>query len=98
MKLRQLMIAMMLLCAVSIRAIPAHPGTVKVKQPDGTFVTLRLVGDEWRHFQTTADGYSVVKNGKGYYVYAEKKNGELKAQTVGFRPEPLLTAWIEGNL
>lgn len=79
MKLRQLMIAMMLLCAVSIRAIPAHPGTVKVKQPDGTFVTLRLVGDEWRHFQTTADGYSVVKNGKGYYVYAEKKNGELKA-------------------
>jgi len=26
------------------------------------------------------------------------KNGELKAQTVGFRPEPLLTAWIEGNL
>ena len=26
------------------------------------------------------------------------KNGELAAQTVGFRPEPLLTSWIEGNL
>jgi len=73
------MIAMLLLCAVSINAVPAHPGTVKVKQPDGTFVTLRLVGDEWRHFQTTADGYSVVKNDKGYYVYAEKKNGKLMA-------------------
>ena len=26
------------------------------------------------------------------------KNGELADQSVGFRPEPQLTAWIEGNL
>ena len=51
-------------------------------QPDGTTVTIQLHGDEWLHFNTTADGYSVVKNQQGYYVYAEKKNGELKATSM----------------
>ena len=58
-------------------AVPAHPRPVKVQQPDGSYITLRLVGDEWRHFQTTLDGYSVVKSNRGFYVYAEKKNGQL---------------------
>ena len=74
-----MLIAVLLMCVCSIKAVPAHPGTIKVQQPDGSFVTLRLVGDEWQHFQTTADGYSVVKNQQGYYVYAEKKNGQLQA-------------------
>lgn len=74
-----LLIAVLLMCVCNMKAVPAHPGTVKVQQPDGSFVTLRLVGDEWQHFQTTADGYSVVKNQQGYYVYAEKKNGQLEA-------------------
>jgi M6 family metalloprotease-like protein len=74
-----LLIAVLLMCVCNMKAVPAHPGTVKVQQPDGSFVTLRLLGDEWQHFQTTADGYSVVKNQQGYYVYAEKKNGQLEA-------------------
>lgn len=60
-------------------AVPAYPGTSKVQQPDGTYVTIRLVGDEWCHFHTTADGYSVVQDDRGYYVYAEKKDGRLQA-------------------
>ncbi len=69
----------MLLGAASLWAVPAHPGTRKVQQPDGTYVTIRLVGDEWCHFNTTADGYSVVQDDRGYYVYAEKKDGSLQA-------------------
>ena len=69
----------MLLGAVSLWAIPAHPGTRKVQQPDGTYVTIRLVGDEWCHFHTTTDGYSVVQDSRGYYVYAENKDGRLEA-------------------
>ena len=26
------------------------------------------------------------------------KNGEFVDQSIGFRPEPMITAWIEGNL
>ena len=70
---------MLTVIAVSIMAVPAHKKPVQVTQPDGTTVTIQMHGDEWMHFNTTVDGYSVVKNQQGYYVYAEKKNGELKA-------------------
>ena len=73
---------MLTVMAVSIMAVPAHKKPVQVTQPDGTTVTIKLHGDEWMHFNTTADGYSVVKNQQGYYVYAEKKNGELKATSM----------------
>ena len=69
----------MLLGAASSMAVPAHKKPIQVTQPDGTTVTIMLHGDEWMHFNTTTDGYSVVKNQQGFYVYAEKKNGELKA-------------------
>ena len=70
---------MMLLWTGVMMAVPAHPGTTTVQQPDGSTVTLRLVGDEWLHFHTTADGYSVVRNDLGYYVYAELQDGQLQA-------------------
>lgn len=72
-------VVMLAIITVSIKAIPSHKKPIQVTQPDGTTVTIQLHGDEWLHFNTTADGYSVVKNQQGFYVYAEKKNGELKA-------------------
>ena len=69
------------MCVSAMQAIPAHPGTAKVRQPDGSYVTLRLLGDEWMRFNTTVDGYSVVKNQRGYYVYAEQKEGRLLPTT-----------------
>ena len=87
-----LLIVVLLMCVCNMKAVPAHPGTIKVQQPDGSFVTLRLVGDEWQHFQTTADGYSVVKNQKGYYVYAEKKNGQLQPSALVAHDEAERTA------
>ena len=68
-----------MLCAVAMQAVPAYPGSIQVRQPDGSFITLRLLGDEWLNFNTTVDGYSVVKDKRGYYVYAEKKDGRLLA-------------------
>ena len=65
------------LMTVAVRAVPAHPQSVKVQQPDGTCVTIQLHGDEWLNFTTTADGYSVVRDSRGYYVYAELKDQQL---------------------
>lgn len=81
MKMRRVstIVVMLAIITVSIMAIPSHKKPIQVTQPDGTTVTIQLHGDEWLHFNTTADGYSVVKNQQGFYVYAEKKNGELKA-------------------
>ena len=71
------MLLVMLVECCTIMAVPAHPKPVKVQQPDGSQLTLQLHGDEWLHYHTTADGYSVVKNDHGYYVYATLEGGRL---------------------
>ena len=78
-KIRLLLSMTLLMTAISMLAVPAKREKVKVQQPDGTYVTISLLGDEWCHFTTTADGYTVVKDTKGFYVYAQKKAGQLKA-------------------
>lgn len=78
MKKLTIMILAALLNVCAVMAVPAHKGTAKVQQPDGSTLTLRLIGDEWLHFNTTADGYSIVKNNEGYYVYALLNDGQLQ--------------------
>ena len=59
-------------------AVPAHPKPVKVQQPDGSFVTVSLHGDEWLSYTTTDDGYTVVKDQQGRYVYATLEGQQLR--------------------
>ena len=66
-----------ILFAVQLWAVPAHRGLSRVQQPDSTFVTIRLCGDEWIHYHATSDGYTLVKNAEGYYVYAALEDGQL---------------------
>ena len=72
-----LALALLWLTANTVLAVPANPKAVSLQQPDGTTVTVVLHGDEWNHFTTTADGYTVVKNQQGYYVYAQRQQGQL---------------------
>ena len=65
------------LCCLMARAIPADPTPVKVNQPDGTTLTIQLHGDEFFHFTTTVDGYTVLKNSGGYYTYARLDGDRL---------------------
>lgn len=71
-----------LLVALQLMAVPAKPGTVLMTQPDGTQVTIVLHGDEWLHYETTGDGYSVVRNEQGFYVYADLQQGKLVPTTM----------------
>lgn len=77
--MKKILIACMLFSAIVLtaKAVPALPGTARIQQPDGSWLTIRLVGDEYRHFNTTEDGYSIVTDTKGYYVYAELQDGQL---------------------
>lgn len=63
-------------------AVPANPKPVVMIQPDGTQVTARLCGDEFYHFSTTIDGYTIVKNTQGAWVYAIKKGEDIVASNV----------------
>lgn len=92
MKKLTMILMTMLLGTASLWAVPAHPGKTKVQQPDGSYVTIRLHGDEWLHFNTTDDGYSIVKDSRGYYVYAEKKGGKLQPTALVAHDEAVRTA------
>ena len=74
---KYLLILAMLLCVNMTWGIPADPTPRRFTQPDGSTVTLRLHGDEWLHFTTTIDGYTVVKDERGYYAYAQLHEGKL---------------------
>ncbi|MBR5102051.1 MAG: hypothetical protein IK092_02900, partial [Muribaculaceae bacterium] len=63
-------------------AIPAAPYPVVLTQPDGTTIETHINGDEFYDFRTTADGYTIVQNADGYYVYAQKQNGKLVPTSV----------------
>ena len=82
MKRLTMILLSVLLAAAPAFSRPAYPGTARVQQPDGTFITIRLVGDEFRSFNTTADGYTLTRNAEGYYVYAQlDADGQLAPTT-----------------
>ena len=75
---------MLLLAAiVSLQslAIPAHKGFMLMPQPDGTMVSIGLVGDEFYHFNITEDGYTVILNDAGAYVYAQLGQGDVLVES-----------------
>jgi M6 family metalloprotease-like protein len=60
------------------KAMPAYPGLVDYKQPDGTTVKVYLLGDERMKYAETEDGYTLMNNKKGYLEYAAPdKNGDI---------------------
>jgi M6 family metalloprotease-like protein len=65
---------------VPATAGPANPRPYTLIQPDGSVITVRLVGDEWSNAEQTLDGYTVLRNeATGFYVYADKLDGVLVA-------------------
>ena len=60
-------------------AVPADPTPIRVKQPDGTTLTVRLRGDEFFHFHETLDGVPLARNAKGGFCYAKMSDGRLVA-------------------
>ena len=68
-KLTSLLMMTAIVCLQAL-AIPAHRGAVMMPQPDGTMLSVCLEGDEYYHFNTTADGYTIMLTGEGAYEYA----------------------------
>ncbi len=69
-----------LLC-VGIWAVQAWPGAVEVKQPDGTYLTILLHGDEDFHYYTTDDGVLLVQQDGKYFIARTEADGHLTATT-----------------
>ena len=74
---KKLFLLLVGLLSLTAQAIPADPTPITVTQPDGSTLTVKLNGDEFFHFTTTLDGYTVLKNQAGYYTYARLDGDRL---------------------
>ena len=72
---------MAMACLVA-SAVPAIPTLQKVTQPNGEQLSVKIKGDEFHHYMTTADGYTIVKNNQGYYAYGTLVNDEVVASKI----------------
>ena len=77
MKTKILLFVSALLCVVYAVAVPASPKPFNVTQPDGSIVTLHMIGDEYYHWKETSDNQVVVLSENGYYEYATIQNNEI---------------------
>lgn len=82
MKKNLMALAFALLTTGQMMAVPAYPGKMCVQQPDGTYITIQLRGDEHFHMAMTEDGYPLMKNENGVFEYAQLANGKLVASGV----------------
>ena len=66
------LLAVILLAArcLSVQAAPPAPTGIPLTQPDGTTITARQWGDEWQHGLETLDGYTIIPDANGTWVYA----------------------------
>lgn len=75
---------------IQVMPIPAYPSVIKIVQPDGTTLTVRIFGDENRKIRTTSDGYPIRQNKAGYYFYdlpSANASSEIIARDPENRPE-----------
>ncbi len=87
MKRNVLIFMLCMICCLCFRntlnAAPAYPLPIEVKLPDGSYITLRIYGDEFYHYTTTVDGYMVEQGKDGFYYYASESGwGERRISSV----------------
>jgi M6 family metalloprotease-like protein len=66
-----------LFCATEACAVNAVSNIVKIKQPDGSKIAVRLYGDEHFGYKKTLSGYIVAEGRDGYLHYANYNSGRL---------------------
>lgn len=67
----------------SVLAVPAKPGLMRMQQPDGTELTVRLMGDEHHHFYLSEDGYLLVNdNNTFYYGNVDADGKQIKSNII----------------
>ena len=84
---RNLLPALCLSVSVAAWAVPARPGLVETRQPDGTVITVSLHGDEFLHWASTPDGYTLLPDSHGFWTVAEKVGDEVVPSDIRYSGE-----------
>ena len=58
----------------------AYPGTITLRQPDGTVIQAKIHGDEFFHYVTDSDGRVLKRGQDGFWCYGRYDvNGVLSS-------------------
>ncbi len=68
---RLLVISVTIISLSKLYAVPATPNPITIVQADGTEITVRIHGDEFFHYKTTLDGYTLTTDETGILTYAQ---------------------------
>lgn len=76
--MKKILVTLALLVGVlhTLSAVPAYPGRIRVIQPDGSAIFIRIHGDEWYHYITDDNGRVIAQGKDGFYLPAEKPSRE----------------------
>ena len=81
--LRPAFLALLVLTHTAGRAVPAKPGLHTYSMPDGSAVTVSLVGDEYSHYYLSSDGFMLVPADDGTLQFAtQDSRGDIVSSGV----------------
>lgn len=81
-----------MLAPLTVSAVPAYPGPIKMTQPDGSEITVLLRGDEHHHITLSEDGYLLTSHNNTYYYADLDQNGKVVASSYMAKPVAKRTA------
>jgi len=82
-KFSTLFLAFVILATQHIFAVPANPAPTTLVQSDGSEITVHLRGDEFFSWYETTDGYTLLRQENGDFVFATlDQNFELVSTAV----------------
>ncbi|MDE5947987.1 MAG: hypothetical protein K2G86_04265, partial [Prevotella sp.] len=68
------------------KAVPAKPGLLTVRQPDGTEIMVRLMGDEHAHYYLSEDGYLLINDNDIFYYGNTDAAGNIVSSQIAALP------------
>jgi M6 family metalloprotease-like protein len=90
---------MLLLFPVIVFAVPAYPGLVKIKQPNGEEISVYLRGDEKVRWMESPDGYSLLYDKDKRIVFAATdETGNMVPSSIVFQNSELRSSAIDKQL
>lgn len=82
--LKTLLVSLALAASAGAWAMPARPGIIMSPQPDGTRIAVRLHGDEHHNWASTPDGYTLLRDARGYWSVAQNVDGRVAASDIRY--------------
>lgn len=80
--MRKKLLIGLLLMAMTAGAVKMQPGAVKVRQSDGTTITVRAFGDEDLSYFMASDGTLLYQQGTDFYIANVGADGRLSASGI----------------